>query len=134
MLKSRKAKFLQLTVTTPRGLGIVFLGGKLMLLLTNAQKVGLSIQPLDQYGNAARIDGVPEWNTSDATVGTLAVADDGLSAVFTTAGPLGTTQINVSADADLGTGVRTISATLDIQVEAAEAVSLSIKAGTPEPK
>jgi hypothetical protein len=105
-----------------------------MLLLTNAQKVSLSIQPVDQYGNPARIDGVPAWNNSDATIGTLTPAADGLSAVFETLGPVGTVQVSCSADADLGAGTRSISGTLDIQVEPSEAVSLSINAGTPEPR
>lgn len=108
--------------------------GGSMLLLTNNQKVTLSIKPVDAYGNPARVDGVPEWTTSDATIGTLEVAGNGLAAVFTTTGPVGLTQVNVTADADLGAGVRTLSAALDINVESGEAVALSIIAGQPEPR
>lgn len=115
-----------------RGLGLEAYGGYLMLLLTNAQKVKLSIQPVDQYGNPARVDGVPTWNNSDETIGTLTAAADGMSADFVTAGPVGTVQVSVTADADLGGGTRSISGTLDIQVEPSEAVSISINAGTPE--
>ena len=104
------------------------------LVLTNAQKVGLSLQPLDQYGNPARVDGTPLWGLSDETLGTLDVAPDGLSAEFTTSGTLGVEQVNATADADLGAGVRPITATLDIQIEPSEAVSLGIVAGVPEPK
>lgn len=104
------------------------------LLLTNAQKVALSLQPLDAYGNPARVDGVPAWQMSDAALGTLTLAADGLSAMFATLGPLGIVQVSATADADLGAGTRTLSATLDIQIEAAEAVSLGIRAGTPEPR
>lgn len=105
-----------------------------MILLTNAQKVGLSIQPVDQYGNAARVDGVPAWSVSDPSIGTLTAAEDGLSAEFVTAGPVGLVQVSVQADADLGEGVRHLTGTLDIQVEPSEAVSLSVVAGEPGPR
>lgn len=105
-----------------------------MLLLTNAQKVTLSVKPVDQYGNVAKVDGVPKWTVSDPNILECAVAADGLSAVVMAMGPLGTAQVNVAADADLGAGVRTISGALDIQVEAGEAVALNIAAGVPEPK
>lgn len=104
-----------------------------MLLLTIDQKVALRIQPVDRLGNPARVDGLPHWALSDMSIGTLEVAADGMSAVFVTSA-LGVTQVNVSADADLGTGVRTIAGTLDVQVESGEAVSLTVLANAPEPK
>lgn len=105
-----------------------------MLLLTNAQKVSVSIQPLDQYGNPARVDGAPQWALSDNTLGTLSPSADGLSAEFVTGEGVGTLQLSVSVDADLGSGVRTIAGTLDLQVEPSEAVSVGIVAGVPEAK
>lgn len=105
-----------------------------MLLLSNAQKVTATVEPLDQYGNPARVDGIPVWNNSDPTVVQLDVAADGITAVVTALGPLGTAQLSATADADLGSGTRSISVTADIQVEASEAVSLGIKFGAPEPK
>lgn len=102
-----------------------------MLLMTNGQKVEMGIQPVDAYGYPAKVDGVPTWGVSDPTIGQIQPAADGLSATFTTLGPVGLVQVNVSADADLGAGMKTISGTLDIQVEAGEAVSLSITAGVP---
>lgn len=48
-----------------------------------------------------------------------------------TKGPLGNVQIRVSADADLGDGVRRISGVFAIEIQGPEAVSLSILAGTP---
>ena len=105
-----------------------------MLVLTNAQKVTLSVEALDQYGNPAKIDGVPSWQVSDAAIGNITPAADGLSAVFVTTGTLGVVQVSAQADADLGAGVRPLTATLDIAVEASEAVVLGLKAGVPEPK
>ena len=101
------------------------------LLLTDTQKVTLSIQPVDAKGFAAKVDGVPVWSVSDPTIGTIAVVGvTGLSATFTALLP-GVCQVNVTADADLGPGVTSISGTLDVQVEPGQAVSLSITAGAP---
>lgn len=103
-------------------------------LLRNDQMLPVSIQPVDAWGNPAKIDGIPAWSVSDVGLANVASAGDGLSAVVTTVGPLGVVQVQVSADADLGAGVRTITGTLDIQIESGEAVSLSIVPGTPEPR
>lgn len=103
------------------------------LILTDEQQCPLSIQPVTAAGHPAPVDGVPTWASSDPTVADLVVAADGLSADVVS-GNLGTAQISVNADADLGTGVTTITGVLDVQVVAAQAVTLAITAGTPELK
>lgn len=105
-----------------------------LLVLTDEQQCALSIQPLTAAGNPATVDGVPVWDVADDSLLSIEVSEDGLSAVVVTVGPLGTTQVNVSADADLGAGTRTITAVLDVQVVAAEAATLNITTGTPEIK
>jgi hypothetical protein len=105
------------------------------LILTDEQKVALSIEPRTAAGNPARVDGVPVWSVSNAEVLSLQVSEDGLSAVVTTAGPLGDSQVVVTADADMDEGeVREITGILDVTVVAAEAASLAVNAGTPEVK
>lgn len=123
---------LQIFVRNFPGQKITLIGDS-MLVVTDVQKVTLSIAPVDAKGNPAPVDGVPTWAVSDATLATITPAADGLSAVVTASGPLGTFQANVSADADLGAGTTTITGTLDIQVTASQATSLNIAAGTPEP-
>jgi hypothetical protein len=123
----RQGRF-TVTVTAAEGVP------NMALILTNAQKVGLSIQPLDQYGNPARVDGAPVWSVSDPTVGTITADASGLAAEFVTLGPVGVCQVAVQADADLGAGVRHITGTMDVQVEPSEAVSVGIVAGTPVQK
>lgn len=103
-----------------------------VILLTNEQRVPLTLVSLDARDQVTRLDSVPVWTVSDPAVGTVVAALDGLSAVFTAAGPLGTTQVRVTADAAFGAPVRTLTATVDIQVEAGEAASLRIIPGTPE--
>ncbi len=105
-----------------------------MLILTDEQKVALAIEPQTAAGNPAKVDGKPVWSVSDSNVITLTVAEDGLSAEAVSTGVLGTAQVTVVADADLGEGIRELNAVLDIEVKAAEAVSLGIKAGTPVTK
>lgn len=43
----------------------------------------------------------------------------------------GACQISVSADADLGEGIKTLTGVLDLEIVSGEAVSLNIIAGTP---
>jgi hypothetical protein len=104
------------------------------IILTDEQKVSLSIKPLTAAGNPARVDGIPAWAVSDTNVLSLVVAPDGLSAVAVANGPIGLSQVSVVADADLGAGVKELVATLDVQVVPAEAVSLGVTAGAPELK
>ena len=103
-------------------------------VLTDSQKVKLTIAPVNSAGNPAPIDGVPEWSVSDSTLLDIVVDTDGMSATVSAVGPLGSVQVNVSADADLGAGVSTITGVLDIEVTASQATSLGIAAGVPEPK
>ncbi len=95
------------------------------LVMTDMQKVSLTVEFKDAAGNPASVDGVPVWASSDPSV-TVVAATDGLSAVATAAGPLGTAQISVT----LGS----LTGTLDIQIVASAAVSVAIVAGTPEAK
>lgn len=102
------------------------------MFLTDLQKVSVSIAPVDAMGNPAKLDGVPSWTVSDETILTVTPAEDGMSAVVSTVGPLGMAQVAVVADADLGEGVTTIAGTLDIEVIASAATALSVSVGAPE--
>ena len=64
----------------------------------------------------------------------LVVAPDGLSAEAIAVGVVGTATVSAIADADLTAGVREIAGSLDIQVVAAEAATMTIEAGTPTAK
>lgn len=101
------------------------------LILTDVQKVGLSVSFVTAKGNPAAVDGLPVWSVSDATVLSVVPAADGLSADVVAVGPLGTSQVSVTADADLGEGVRALIGTLDVTVVASEAASIVINAGVP---
>lgn len=102
-----------------------------MLLMTSVQKATLTLDPRDAKGHPAALDGAPSWTVADPTVATVEVADDGLSAVVVAQG-VGVTQVNVVADAKIGPEVKELAGVLEVQVSAAEAVTLGISASTPE--
>ena len=103
------------------------------LTLTDIQKVALAIQPKDAAGEPAALDGVPVWDTTDATIVTLTSAADGLTAEATTTGLIGTATVTVTGQGDLtGGGTDTISETVIITVEASAASALNLSAGVPE--
>ena len=104
------------------------------MILKDTEKVSISIGIVDVKGNPAPVDGLPAWTSSNEAVLALVVASDGMSAVSTAVGSLGTSQVGVSADADLGSGVTPIVGTLDIDVVASEAVAVNLVPGTPEPQ
>lgn len=113
--------------------GRIFEEDPMAVLLTTSQKVALAVQPLDNRGFPARVDGFPVWTQTDNTVGQLTTTANtgGLQAEFVAYAP-GITTITVTADADLGVQVRNIIGTLDIMVEAAEATTLVVTAGPPQ--
>lgn len=104
------------------------------ILLTDLEKVFLSVAYTSAAGNPAAVEGLPVWASSNEGVVTLEVTEDGYSAYAVTVGPVGTAQVSVSADADLGEGIRPLVATLDVTVIGSEAVFAGLITGAPEPK
>jgi len=99
-----------------------------MLILPIDKKAVLAIIIQDAAGNPARVDGVPTWSVSDENFGELTVSVDGMAAEFIPSGTLGSVQLNVQADADLGDGVKPLQGVLDVQIEAGEAAVIAINA------
>lgn len=103
----------------------------LFMNLKVSQKLPVSIEIKDKFGNPASVDGAPTWSLTDPSKGSLAASDDGMSAIFTPAGQVGEVMIQVSADADLGEGVKAIIGELPVTLVAGEAVSVSVSSGEP---
>jgi len=104
------------------------------LILANDHKVTASITPVDSKGNPAAIDGLAAWSSSSPDIVTVTnVSTDSLSADVVPGTALGAAQINVTADADLGSGVSTINGVLDVQVVAGQAVGFTISTSPPVP-
>jgi hypothetical protein len=105
----------------------------LKLEITNEQKIKVSLTPTTDTGKPAKLDGAPTWLVQSGTAAVQA-AEDGLSAELVSGDEPGDTEIQVSADADLGAGVVTVTDTILLTVVQAEAKNLGLSAGQPEPK
>ncbi len=94
----------------------------------NAEIKVLAIK--DAGGNPAKVDGDKlDWAVAgDLTLGTLVAADDGMSAVFTRNGKVGSCTVQVSGDADLGPDVKTIIGEVAVDCLGGEAVSFDLEA------
>jgi hypothetical protein len=91
----------------------------------------------DTKGRPAKVDGAPVWASSDETVLTVTPSSDGMSAVVDTVAA-GTARVTVSADADLGTGVASITGVSeDVNVTtgpSSVATTLALNLGTATDK
>jgi len=69
------------------------------------------------HGNDAKVDGDTVWASSDPSVCAVAIytEDSRLSIVFAPGG-LGAAQVQATADADLGEGVKSVTALITIEV------------------
>ena len=106
-----------------------------MYKIPNTFDLMLSIQPIDAMGQPAPVDGIPTWVVSDPAIANIEVAADGLSAkVIPLVPSSGGFQVQVECDADLGTGVRTLTGAIELSVGPSEAVSIGIAIGELVPK
>lgn len=101
-----------------------------MLQLTNTQQCALSVSGVDKKGNPAGLADVT-YTSSDPNVASVTQDTVDPSKAVVKAVAAGTAQINVSADADLGDGVNTLTGALDVTVVAGQATSFTIATGTP---
>ena len=93
-----------------------------MFSLPDDKVANAAIAYLDAKKNPALVEGAPVWSSSDESILTVVAAADGLSAVVTPVGPLGTAQVKIEADADLGAGVTPVVTLGDVEVVAGTAV------------
>ena len=103
-------------------------------ILTDSQEVSASIAYVDKAGNPASVEGAPVWASSDDSVLTVLAAADGMSATASSTGKLGTAQLTVTADADLGAGVTSLTAMQDFEIIAGAAVAGNFTLGAPTEK
>lgn len=102
----------------------------MLITITNEEKVQVTLAPTTAAGNPASLDGLPTWEVTSGDA-TLEVAADGLSAFLVSGAPGVNSQIAVTADADLGAGIVTLSDVIDLAVVLASASALGLVVGTP---
>lgn len=96
--------------------------------LPDDKTASATVTPIDAKGNPAQVEaGSAVWTSSDDTIATV-VADPAnqLAATVTPTGPLGTAQIKMECDADLGAGVATIVFLGDVNIIGGQAVGGTI--------
>lgn len=101
--------------------------------ITNEQEVVVTLNPRTQAGHPATLDGPPVWQIVDGD-STIFSSTDGLSARLRSADTDGDTNITVTADADLGSGVQEISEDIRLTVIDPMAAGLGPVAGAPTVK
>lgn len=112
---------------------------RIMYTLPADKQVLLQVEYVDKNDNPASVDGAVEWSSSDeeiAKVNPFTVAPHAGAApsnvplngvvMLVPGTKLGTCQITVKADADLGEGVRELVTLLDVNVVGGEAVKGTI--------
>lgn len=110
-----------------------------MATLLNTQEFpGVLLTITDAAGQPAKVDGVPVWASSDATVVTVVATADGMGAVIAAVAPGGPARVTVTADADLGPGTTTItgvSEDITVTLDPAQLASvMTLNLGTAAPK
>lgn len=107
----------------------------LNLASTNEQKVPVTLSPKTASGQPAQLDGPPTVEV-DAGSGVTVEQDPAspLLIKFVSGDNPETATGTISADADLGAGVVTISETFTYEVSGAQAANFGFTVGAPEPK
>lgn len=88
----------------------------------------------DSHGNVAKVDGVPVWATDNTDVLALAPSTDGMSCEVKAVGMIGGANVQMTADADLGPGVKNIIGTLLVDVSAGVATVVELETDPPTPQ
>lgn len=82
------------------------------------QKAPFSVQPMDAAQQPARVDGPIDYSSSDPSIVDFDIVDDeGRSGFIVAQGPKGEVELTISADADLGDGVRKIEEKIRVIVD-----------------
>lgn len=98
--------------------------------------VNVTVEFKTAGGKPAKVDGAPTWAASNpALIDTLTPSADGMSASFHITDTVDVSQLTVTADVDMGSGVKTTDFVDTVSVIAAEAVSANFAFGavTPDP-
>jgi len=99
--------------------------------MTTTQQFTVTLAPVDKKGKPAPVDGEPTWASSNAAVASVAPNPGGMSALVVAQG-VGDYSVSVSADADLGAGVTTITGQDTGTVSQGTATSVGLVAGPVE--
>jgi hypothetical protein len=100
-------------------------------VLTDTQQVVVALEIKDKKGNSATVDGAPVWSVDNSELLALTPSADGLTCTVVAVGPLGTANVTVKADADLGAGVENLIGALVVEITGGVAAVINLVPGTP---
>lgn len=105
--------------------------------ITDSQQVRVTVSgAVDKKGNPAPLDGLPVFASADTSVCTFEPdgADaSGMTGIIVAVGPLASAAaVSITADVQLGDGVKNITENGLVEIKAGEAVGFSVTVGTPE--
>jgi len=99
-----------------------------MFKLTGTQQVILTVSAVDAANNPAALEDISVTSSDESVIAVSSV--DGVY-TLKAMGQLGTSQIDVTADARIGEGVSTLTGLETIEVVAGEAVAIALQFGEP---
>jgi hypothetical protein len=100
------------------------------LIMTATQECPLEVAFKDSRGNPAAVENIV-WGSSDEGIVKVNPNDAEPNKAIALSVAVGTAQVNVKADARVGTGTNEIVGLLVVEILAAEATVVEISAGTP---
>jgi len=115
--------------------GIKIKGNTTMVSMSYSQKVTVEIQAVDSNGNPAQVEAgsinVSSSNPEVCSIVRDAENENRFDIYGSNNGTVGVAQIDISADADLGEGVSTITGFIGVEITPKQAVGLGITIGEP---
>ncbi len=103
-----------------------------MAQITNEQKIPVTVAPVTASGKPAQIDGSV---SAVITSGSGSIEQIDATSFYVVSGDIAESLVvEISADADLGSGVSTITDTITVDVIVAEATALGVSIGSPVSK
>lgn len=112
---------------------LIIEGEKLMVLMTSVQFVEVTLEPKDLRGNPAPVENIV-WESSDPTM--LQVVPDEINPAkvrINALGPVGTAQVNVSADVNMDPEVvQSLSDFIAFEIRVAFASTLGMSITEPQ--
>lgn len=102
--------------------GITFRGENMSEVLGVGHYATVTVEWKDAAGNPAKVDGPTTWASTDSSVLTVQVSTGNPLIANCRAVAIGTAQVQATADADMGEGIKTVTSTIDVTVIAGEAI------------
>lgn len=113
-------------------------GENMAASMTVGSYATVSVAWKDKGGNVVKVDGPTKWESSDpATLQVTVATGNPQIANLYAPGPIGKVQVHATADADLGEGVKPVTASLDVEVISGQAIGGDItfsQSGAQQPR